>query len=596
MTREGQNEGVRETFAWRAKRFRHRGVTWGTVVCAEWNGVPGAGTGVLGCGGPLGSLRVVPVVADSSVRARSGGHAPKRCGACAKWRTMRVSGGLPCSPVHGAAVRWEAGIVLALSMGSERSRHGAARTGCGGAAREDGTMTTTPDFSPELIRRYDRRLPRYTSYPTAPHFSMDVDEERLAALVGDRGAADRPLSLYVHVPFCRSLCWYCGCATVISKSEEQRRSYMRLLRREIEHKAGLVDTEREVIQVHFGGGTPSDLPPDVLREIGEVLHSTFRVAPHAEEAIEIDPRDLTREHVRAMREAGFRRASIGVQDTQPRVQAAINRVQPFALVEQAFRWLREEGFESVNVDLIYGLPAQTEASIRETIQEVLTLSPSRLAVYGYAHVPGMRPAQRLLERYGIPGSEERLAMLGVIVGTLTDAGYEHIGMDHYARPDDELSVALREGTLQRNFQGYSTRGGADILGFGMSAISSIGRAYVAAPRTLDDWAQAVERDAFPAERWMVLSEDDLMRRRIIESIMCVGRPALDEVSEEFGVDPFETFARELEGLGDLEEDGLIERTPGGFRVTPRGRFLVRHVAARFDAWLEDDGRRYSAAI
>lgn len=451
-------------------------------------------------------------------------------------------------------------------------------------------------FEPELIRRYVQRLPRYTSYPTAPQFGMDVDPVRVRELVAEVDTPERPLSLYIHVPFCRSLCWYCGCATVISRSEDQRRSYVAMLGREMAQKAVWLHPEREVIQIHFGGGTPSDLPPEVLQGLGETIHRLFRVSPKVEQAIEVDPRDLEHAHVQAMRACGFSRASIGVQDTRPEVQAAVNRIQPFPLVERAFRWLREEGFESVNVDLIYGLPNQTPASIRETLAEVLTLGPDRLAVYSYAHVPHMRPAQRLLERSALPDSEMRLQMLATIVETLTAAGYVHIGMDHYARPDDELARALRDGTLQRNFQGYSTRGGADIVGFGMSAISSIGRAYLAAPRTLDGWAEAVEDGRFPVDRWAVLSNDDLIRRAAIEAIMCVGTPRFDDLAAAFGIDPVAYFADELAGLDDLASDGLIAREGDAFRVTACGRFLVRHVAARFDAYLDRGEARYSAAI
>lgn len=451
-------------------------------------------------------------------------------------------------------------------------------------------------FAPDLIRRYDRRLPRYTSYPTSPHFSMDVEPDRLEALVSESNRPERPLSLYIHIPFCRSLCWYCGCATVISRSEDQRRSYVRMLLKELERKVAMLDPDREVVQVHFGGGTPSDLPPHIIEALGRTLHDRFHISEDAEEAIEVDPRGLTQAHVNAMAAAGFSRASIGVQDTRPRVQAAINRHQPFELVEQAFHWLREAGFRSVNVDLIYGLPGQTPDSLRETLAEVLTLDPDRLAIYGYAHLPNMRPAQRLLERCGIPDAEERLALQAIIVEVLTEAGYVHIGMDHYARPGDELAEALASGTLQRNFQGYSTHGGADIVGLGMSAISSIGRLYIAAPRTLDDWADAVERDTFPAERWAVLTDDDLLRRRVIEAIMCTGVLDLAALGREFGVDGRTYFASEFDNLDDLIADGLVEPLPVGLRVTDAGRFLIRHVAARFDAYLDGEPARYSQAI
>lgn len=452
-------------------------------------------------------------------------------------------------------------------------------------------------FPIELVRRHAAPVPRYTSYPTAPHFHGDVDEARVEALLRDPAAASRPLSLYVHVPFCRSLCWYCGCATEISRDAALREAYVGRLEDELARKAACIDPSREVVQIHWGGGTPSDLSPALVRRLGAAIARNFRVAEDAEVGIEIDPRGLERAQVEAMAEVGFGRASIGVQDTRPEVQEAIHRVQPFALVEQTVAWLREVGISSINIDLIHGLPGQTPQTIRDTLAEVLSLAPDRLAIYGYAHLPERKPAQRLLERAGLPMPEERLAMMAATVDVLTAAGYVHVGMDHWARPEDELARALADGTLQRNFQGYGTRAGADILGVGVTSISSFEGAYVAAPRTLAAWEDALERgQVMPAERWLVLSQDDRIRRDVIGTLMCSGRLDLDALSARWATDLRSELAAELASLDDLVADGLLVRTPEGVVVTHEGRYLLRTIAARFDAWLARSTVRYSQAV
>ncbi len=338
----------------------------------------------------------------------------------------------------------------------------------------------------DLLAKYDIQAPRYTSYPSAAHFTAAVSADAIMERIRRNNTARPPrdLSLYVHLPFCASRCWYCGCTTVITRRQESSAVYLRWLEGEITRMAVSLGPVRRVVQLHLGGGTPTFLRPEELRTLGALLRSRFAFAERVEAGVEIDPRGLTPEHVAALREAGFTRASVGVQDHDPAVQRAVNRTQPAELTAHAIAWLREAGFTSINIDLIYGLPRQSVASFSRTLEEVLALRPDRWAVFSYAHVPWLKPSQRLLERHGLPGPELKLALLEITVETLAAAGYAYIGMDHFARPDDELAAAQREGTLHRNFQGYTTHGETDLYGFGLSAISNAEGAYWQNEKTL----------------------------------------------------------------------------------------------------------------
>ncbi|MFT3783894.1 MAG: oxygen-independent coproporphyrinogen III oxidase [Nibricoccus sp.] len=450
----------------------------------------------------------------------------------------------------------------------------------------------------DLIRKYSIPAPRYTSYPPATQFvgeleNVDVDR----SFKEDNAPGAGPLSLYFHLPFCETRCWYCGCNTVITKRHDAAAEYLDDVAAEIKLVAARTDRSRPVTQVHFGGGTPTFLPPDQLRRLGELFRTHFNIAKDCEISVELDPRRLTHEHIKALREIGATRGSLGVQDTNRKVQLAINRFQPQALNEQAMTWLRGEGFTSVNVDLIYGLPLQNTESFSKTIDDVLSLSPERLSVFSYAHIPWIRPAQRIFEDRGqLPTPEEKLAMFALAHERLTAAGYIDIGLDHFAKPDDELARAQRAGTLHRNFQGYSTRAGASLYGFGLSSISQTEHTYLQNHKTLIAYRTALASGQLPIERGLRLKDEDLRRRAIIMHIMCDRRLDYKKLTQEIGVDFVKTYGRELASLQDLVADGIVSMGSEGFCVTPAGTPLLRVVAMRFDATLKPAPGKHAQVI
>ena len=450
----------------------------------------------------------------------------------------------------------------------------------------------------DLIRKYSIPGPRYTSYPPATKFTAELAALRLEdAIAEDNRPGAGPLSLYFHLPFCETRCWFCGCHTIITKRRDSAGTYLDGLAKEMQLTAARMDRTRPVTQIHLGGGTPTFFPPDELRRLGALVREHFNVAPDCEFGVEIDPRRLTEEHVLALRDIGARRASLGVQDTNPRVQLAIHRIQPHWRNEAAFAWLRNAGFDSINVDLIYGLPLQTPASFAATIDEVLGLAPDRLSVFSYAHVPWIKPAQRIFDdRAQLPGPAEKLAMFAVAHEKLTAAGYLDIGLDHFAKPDDELAVALREGTLHRNFQGYSTRGGASLYSFGISSISSTADSYRQNAKSLDEWQAALDAGRLPIEKGLRLSVEDTRRRTIIMSLMCNRRLDFAALSRELGIDFPATYAAEIASLADLEADGVVRRTTGGIEVTRAGVPLLRVVAMRFDPTVTTTAFQHSRTI
>ena len=458
-----------------------------------------------------------------------------------------------------------------------------------------------PDLDLDLLRKYDRPAPRYTSYPTAPLFSPQVAaKDLLDSLAAEGSDASRPASLYFHLPFCETRGWFCGCTTVITKKHDSANGYLDDLERELDLLRPWLNPAQPVTQLHFGGGSPTFLTPDQIRRLGKIIHARHRLAADAECSVEIDPRRLTPGQAAAYHELGCRRASLGVQDTNPRVQLAINRFQPLEQTRAAFQLLRDTGYQSVSVDLIYGLPYQTADSFARTLDDVLALNPDRFAIFSYAHVPWIKPAQRILERdNALPGPEEKLQLFALALRRLTAAGYVHIGMDHFARADDELARALRAGTLQRNFQGYSTRAGASIHAFGMSSISQTGRTYRQNLKELPAYHDSLAAGRLPIERGLVLSDEDLRRRRIIMGLMCERRLDFAGLSAEFGFDFANTYAAELASLDDLVADGLVRRSPRGVELTAAGVLLVRVVAARFDAYLARESSpqtRFSRAL
>lgn len=461
----------------------------------------------------------------------------------------------------------------------------------------------TPAASPyvpdlDLLRKYDQPGPRYTSYPTAPQFKENAaPADLLAALAEESRDASKPVSLYFHLPFCESRCWFCGCTTVITRRHDLADAYLTTLERELDLTQPYLNPSQPVTQLHFGGGSPTFLAPEAIRRLGDMIHARHTLAPDAEVSVEIDPRRLTPAQARAYADLGCRRASLGVQDTDPRVQLAIHRVQPIEQTREAITWLREAGYTSIGVDLIYGLPYQTLDSFARTLDEVIALNPDRLAVFSYAHVPWIKPAQRILERdNALPSAELKLQLFVLALRRLTEAGYAHIGMDHFARPDDELAVALRSGRLQRNFQGYSTRAGAAIHAFGMSSISQTEGSYRQNTRDLALYETAIAEGRLPIERGLLLTPEDRRRRQIIMALMCERRLDYASLSKRLGLDFAQTYASELASLVDLVADGLLVRSEAGYEVTPAGVLLIRVIAMRFDAYLATGTNRFSRTV
>ncbi len=450
----------------------------------------------------------------------------------------------------------------------------------------------------DLIRKYAIPGPRYTSYPPATQFTTDLLKLKLEeAIAADNQPGGGPISLYFHLPFCETRCWYCGCTTIITRRREAATEYIDDLIREVQLTATLMDRKRPVTQIHFGGGTPTFFPPDELRRLGTLINETFNVAPTCEFSVEIDPRRLVEDHVVALREIGATRASLGVQDTDSKVQLAVHRWQPQNLNQRSTAWLRQHGFKSINVDLIYGLPLQTPDSFSRTIDDVLTLNPDRLSVFSYAHVPWIKPAQRIFEDRGqLPTPEEKLAMCDVAHRRLKVAGYVDIGLDHFARPDDELAIAQRAGTLHRNFQGYSTNADASLYGFGISSISSTRDSYRQSFKDIVAWRAALVAGQLPTERGLRLSEEDIRRRTLIMRLMCDRGLNYANLSRELGVDFAQTYAREIASLADLEADGIVRCQPCGIEITSRGAPLLRVVAMRFDQYLSTAPNRHSKTI
>jgi oxygen-independent coproporphyrinogen III oxidase len=437
----------------------------------------------------------------------------------------------------------------------------------------------------EQVRKYDVPGPRYTSYPPAVHFTRGLSAQAVTGEIKRDRTGQRDLSLYFHLPFCKTLCWYCGCNTVITKKQSQSAVHLKYLEMELKAVSALLGPARRVAQIHLGGGTPTFLLPGELRALGSMIASHFEVSPDAEAGVEIDPRRLTLDHVIALREAGMNRASIGVQDFNPDVQRAVNRIQPFEQTRQVVDWLREQGFRSIAIDLIYGLPYQTLESFTQTLDLVLSLDPDRLAVFSYAHVPWIKPAQKILERAALPDAATKLAILKLTIEKLTSSGYVYIGMDHFAKASDELVHAQRNGALQRNFQGYSTCAGTDIYGFGVSAISQTEDMYWQNEKDLSRYYTALDEGRLPVAAGYTLTADDRIRRRVIMRLMCDFRLDYDALSAELRIDFKTRFRREINTLSDLEADGLLLSTDRGIEITDPGRLLIRNVAMRFDAHL-----------
>ena len=445
-------------------------------------------------------------------------------------------------------------------------------------------------FNPELIKSYDIAGPRYTSYPTAVQFidGFDAEAYRRFTATSNSELIPKPLSLYVHLPFCKSLCYYCGCMKKVTRHEDQADRYLELLEREVELQGQLFDHDREVIQLHFGGGTPTFHSSEKLNRLMTKLGEHFSLSNDQgrEFSIEVDPRTVGHSRLAELAGMGFNRISLGVQDIDPKVQKAVNRIQDpdatLGMVEDS----RELGFNSVSIDLIYGLPLQSVKSFSKTIDTVVSAKPDRLAVYNYAHLPHIFRAQRMIDTKNIPSPETKLELMELTIDKLTAAGYVYIGMDHFALPDDELTIAQREGGLQRNFQGYSTRRQCDLVGLGVSAIGKVGDCYAQNIKDIPTWQSLVAEGRLPVWRGVGLTTEDRLRRSIIESIMCHGEVQYRHFESNFSIDFQDHFSLELGNLQQLEKDGLIEIGNDEFRATPEGRLLLRAIAMIFDEYLQ----------
>ncbi|WP_309398121.1 oxygen-independent coproporphyrinogen III oxidase [Cerasicoccus maritimus] len=445
-----------------------------------------------------------------------------------------------------------------------------------------------------LIEKYQRPGPRYTSYPPANHFAEVSD---LAPVLASTEESTAPLSLYFHLPFCETLCWFCGCHTITTLKRDRADDYLDLIEKELALFATHLKPDREVVQMHFGGGTPNFFTGAQLDRLGELIHRHFKFAYGAEVSVELDPRRLYEEHIAAFARMGATRASFGVQDCDPQVQKAIHREQPHEQNIAAMKLLRAHGFTSANIDLIYGLPLQNRDSFNRTLDAVLDLKPDRLAIFNYAHVPWMKPAQKLLERHPLPTPREKIGLLQLCITKLTGAGYEYIGLDHFALPDDELVIAQKCKTLQRNFQGYSTRAGVEICGFGISSISQAAGAYRQNVKDLETYRASLNADRLPIDRGYVLTKEDKLRSAVIMRLMCNLSLNFDELSDEWKIDFREHFADSLEQLKGPAEDGLIIWTRYGFEVTAIGRLFIRNLAMIFDAYFKPSpGKRYSSTV
>jgi oxygen-independent coproporphyrinogen III oxidase len=439
----------------------------------------------------------------------------------------------------------------------------------------------------ELLQRYDKPGPRYTSYPTAPLFSPAYDAKRFEVdLITNNDDNLNPISLYLHIPFCDTLCYFCGCTTMITSDRGRISQYLGTLKKEIARTTFYLNRRRPVVQMHWGGGTPSYLTPSEIEDLSSFIGRRLRFDPEAEISVEIDPRGLTFDHLKAFRNSGVNRISLGVQDFTERVQQAVHRVQPESLTRQTLEWSRTLGINHVNIDLIYGLPLQTLGTFQQTLDKVVDLSPGRIAVFNFAYVPWMKPHQKLIHPEDLPSPETKLQLLKATIETLTKADYEYIGMDHFAKPDDEMARAQRAKQLHRNFQGYSTRAGADLFAFGMSAISHFGNVYAQNEKTLKEYTERVERGEFPTHVGYRMNTDDEIRKHVIMRLMCDLEISKINVEKLYGISFDSYFASSLGQLGEYIEAGLVSETEDRVRVVGNGRLFLRNIAMCFDAYLK----------
>lgn len=454
-------------------------------------------------------------------------------------------------------------------------------------------------FDKALIQRYDKAGPRYTSYPTAVQFHEGFTAEdycHQAELSNRRG---NPLSFYFHLPFCDTVCFYCACNKVVTKDRTRAAPYLQRVHREIELQSELIDTSRPVKQLHWGGGTPTFISHAEMQALMDKTRQHFHLLENdeGEYSIEIDPREAGTETIQLLRQLGFNRISLGVQDFEPMVQKAVNRIQSEQETATVVQAARDSGFKSISLDLIYGLPFQTVESFSRTLDKILALQPDRLSVFNYAHLPELFKPQRRINAEDLPKPEQKLAILKHCIEKLTDAGYVYIGMDHFAKPDDELAIAQRNGTLYRNFQGYSTHADCDLIAMGITSIGKVADSYSQNVKTMDEYYQLVDQDKLPIFRGLALTADDILRREVINQLICNFVLSMPVIEQQFGIDFADYFRVELEELAVMQQDGLLQLDKDRITVLGAGKLLIRNICMIFDKYLrEKNEQRFSRVI
>ena len=452
-------------------------------------------------------------------------------------------------------------------------------------------------FDIDLIKKYAKPAPRYTSYPTAQEFNEDFTAKDYKEMLIKSNERKTPLSLYFHIPFCESACHFCGCNVIITRRKEVSNPYLQHLYKEMDIVSSYIDKDRKVVQLHWGGGTPNYLEDDQTIQLFKEIKNRFQFDNNAEISIEIDPRHVDRDRLFLLRDIGFNRVSFGVQDFNPKVQEAVNRIQPEEMIFSVMEAIRDAEFESVNIDLIYGLPYQTLESFTKTVEKTIQLNPDRIATFNYAHVPWLKRLQRKIDETKLPPPEEKLEILKMTIDKLTKAGYIFIGMDHFAKPDDELAISQRERTLHRNFQGYTTHAEAELIGFGATSISMLYDAYAQNAKTLRDYYEPIEEGNLPIKRGVKLNEDDIIRRDVIMRLMSHFQLYKGEIERKYNIDFDKYFASEIERLREQQEDGLLKIYEDRIDITPAGRLLIRNIAVNFDIYtLSKKEKRFSQAI
>ena len=447
------------------------------------------------------------------------------------------------------------------------------------------------DIDIQTLAKYSRPGPRYTSYPTAPVFNDKFGVKEYQKLLSRKDRKDIPISLYFHIPYCDSVCFFCACNVIYTRNRKKAEPYLELLKKEMSMISAQLDPDRRVHQLHWGGGTPTWLPPQLIEELWDDINSNFKFTTDAEISIELDPRTTTDEHIDVLAKCGFNRASLGVQDFNPSVQKAVNRIQPLELSEGLVNKLRQKNFQGVNIDLIYGLPLQTVASFTDMLNEVIRLAPNRIALFNFAYLPNVKVHQNRINPADLPDSETRLEIFKTAVNIFTAAGYVYIGMDHFARPEDELTTIQQNKVLHRNFQGYTTRGECDLIGIGVTSISDAAGAYAQNEKDFNSYEKAILAGNFAIKRGLTLSNDDLLRRAVIMQLICNFELTKSKIAEKFNIVFDEYFARELTALEEFVSAGLLQLTPDQIIVTPAGKFVIRNICMPFDIYLEELSRK-----